>query len=215
MSYVFMSLPCVFFLNVFQAWLSAASRKEMGISYMKRLAASKAPWPSWEFKQEKVGQKAPCLLGTGMSMEYHLEYHGRTLNWIDYLIIEFNLKCHNCSGVAKSRPIHLQDQFKFCNHTMLGDIKEFGMNLACLSLCVLLPRNEQTAEVCYFFSRSCLVKEDQLHWGRVCCRWVILHHCWWPQADLDVCSSMGGLNLGHWAKRPSRTWGIARNFKTK
>eukprot|EP00438_Fugacium_kawagutii_P035808 Skav235274 [mRNA] locus=scaffold874:287174:299725:+ [translate_table: standard] len=28
-------------------------RKEMGISYMKRLAASKAPWPSWEFKQEK------------------------------------------------------------------------------------------------------------------------------------------------------------------
>lgn len=43
--------------------------KEMGISYMKRLAASKAPWPSWEFKQE-------------------------------------------------------QDQFSFCNHTMLGDIRE-------------------------------------------------------------------------------------------
>eukprot|EP00435_Cladocopium_sp_Y103_P070134 s352_g34.t1 len=47
----------------------ATLRKEMGISYMKRLAASKAPWPSWEFKQE-------------------------------------------------------QDQFSFCNHTMLGDIKE-------------------------------------------------------------------------------------------
>ncbi|CAL1163461.1 unnamed protein product [Cladocopium goreaui] len=44
-------------------------RKEMGISYMKRLAASRAPWPSWEFKQE-------------------------------------------------------QDQFSFCNHTMLGDIRE-------------------------------------------------------------------------------------------
>lgn len=43
--------------------------KGMGISYMKRLAASKAPWPSWEFKQE-------------------------------------------------------QDQFSFCNHTMLGDIRE-------------------------------------------------------------------------------------------
>ncbi|CAK9004460.1 unnamed protein product [Durusdinium trenchii] len=27
--------------------------KEMGISYMKRLAASKAPWPSWEFHQEQ------------------------------------------------------------------------------------------------------------------------------------------------------------------
>jgi len=43
--------------------------KEMGISYMKRLAATKAPWPSWEFKQDK-------------------------------------------------------DQINFCNHTMLGDIKE-------------------------------------------------------------------------------------------
>lgn len=27
--------------------------KEMGISYMKRLAASKAPWPSWEFQQNQ------------------------------------------------------------------------------------------------------------------------------------------------------------------
>lgn len=43
--------------------------KEMGISYVKRLAASKAPWPSWEFQQD-------------------------------------------------------QDKFSFCNHTMMGDIKE-------------------------------------------------------------------------------------------
>ena len=28
--------------------------KEMGISYVKRLAASKAPWPSWEFQQDQV-----------------------------------------------------------------------------------------------------------------------------------------------------------------
>jgi len=46
-----------------------ALRKEMGISYMKRLAASKAPWPSWEFKQEQARMKrsfwptVDCLLG--------------------------------------------------------------------------------------------------------------------------------------------------------
>lgn len=28
--------------------------KEMGISYVKRLAASKAPWPSWQFQQDQV-----------------------------------------------------------------------------------------------------------------------------------------------------------------
>lgn len=33
----------------------------MGISYVKRLAASKAPWPSWEFQQDEDGPTTgPC-----------------------------------------------------------------------------------------------------------------------------------------------------------
>ena len=38
-------------------------RKGMGISYMKRLAASKAPWPSWEFKQEQAMKRAVDCYG--------------------------------------------------------------------------------------------------------------------------------------------------------
>lgn len=47
--------------------------KEMGISYMKRLAASRAPWPSWEFKQEQtrtssVSATTPCWETSGKSL---------------------------------------------------------------------------------------------------------------------------------------------------
>lgn len=76
--------------------------KEMGISYVKRLAASKAPWPSWEFQQE-------------------------------------------------------EDKFYFCNHTVMGDIKEeFVANGAPYNT---VDGHKQTLECMAFWEKNVLVIE--------------------------------------------------------
>lgn len=76
--------------------------KEMGISYVKRLAASKAPWPSWEFQQD-------------------------------------------------------EDKFYFCNHTVMGPIKEeFVANGAPYNT---VDGHKQTLECMAFWEKNTLVIE--------------------------------------------------------
>lgn len=102
--------------------------------------------------------------------------------------------CVCLSGKNCFNSVLLQDQFSFCNHTMLGDIRAaklcqsplFGLYLFD-SLVFRIDRHEIAIP------------------GRVCCRWHSVFHRGWAQADVGVCSYMGGLNLGHWTLWPSRT----------
>ena len=183
---------------------------------MKRLAASKAPWPSWEFKQEQARMKrsfwpaVDCLLGD--SQPYGHQMLSATFIFIYLFLVQgaagFPFFCHMCrvcvcvcvfvcvclSGKNCFNSVLLQDQFSFCNHTMLGDIRAaklcqsplFGLYLFD-SLVFRIDRHEIAIP------------------GRVCCRWHSVFHRGWAQADVGVCSYMGGLNLGHWTLWPSRT----------
>ncbi len=42
-------------------------------------------------------------------------------------------------------------------------------------------------------------------WGGICCRWATILHSWRAQADLNLPSSLGGRDFGHWTWWPSRT----------
>lgn len=190
----------------------------MGISYMKRLAASKAPWPSWEFKQEQARMKrsfwpaVDCLLGDSQPYGHQMLSATFIFNyiyifipcprccWFSSLLVickSYNIGCvcvsaclFVCVCVCQEKncfnSVLLQDQFSFCNHTMLGDIRA-------AKLCQSPPFG------LYLFDS--LVFRIDTHEiaipGRVCCRWHSVFHRGWAQADVGVCSYMGGLNLGH------------------
>ena len=166
-------------------------RKDMGISYVKRLAASKAPWPSWEFKQEQArGQQCCCSLclcwHTFCQVITRFRAARNRFLMVPTISYMFLQSCHLATFRNQFPLAWLwsQDQFKFCNHTMLGDIK-VGHVRICRKCLSVLPGFLPTLGGVRRWRHS-------------------LHHHRWAQTDVGMCSPMGWLNLGHWTMWPSR-----------